>query len=166
MARRNFLIEGVSCTGKTSVYRELRRRGYAAVDGDNELAYQGDPETGSPMEGASHKHHIWDVTKVDALLRNEEDVLFFCGGSRNYAKFIARFDDVFVLDIDRATLEERLDQREKGDWGATPKQRAIVLHLHDTKEDTPQTGTIIDATAPLTAVVDTILRLSIGGDEP
>ncbi len=107
------------------------------------------------MEGASHKHHIWDVTKVDALLRNEEDVLFFCGGSRNYAQ-----------DIDRATLEERLDQREKGDWGATPKQRAIVLHLHDTKEDTPQTGTIIDATAPLTAVVDTILRLSIGGDEP
>ncbi len=44
MGKRNYLIEGVSGTGKGSVCQELRRRGYAAVDGDNELAYQGDPQ--------------------------------------------------------------------------------------------------------------------------
>jgi broad-specificity NMP kinase len=46
MGIRNYLIEGVSGTGKTSVCKELQRRGYHAINGDNELAYQGDPETG------------------------------------------------------------------------------------------------------------------------
>ncbi|WP_255508672.1 hypothetical protein [Micromonospora sp. A202] len=41
MGLRNYLIEGVSGTGKTSVCKELQRRGYDAVNGDRELAYQG-----------------------------------------------------------------------------------------------------------------------------
>ena len=41
MGIRNYLIEGVSGTGKTSVCKELQRRGYYAIDGDTELAYQG-----------------------------------------------------------------------------------------------------------------------------
>ena len=48
MGVRNYLIEGVSCTGKTSVCGELRRRGLHAINGDAELAYQGDPITGEP----------------------------------------------------------------------------------------------------------------------
>jgi hypothetical protein len=46
MGMRNYLIEGVSGTGKTSLCKELQRRGYYAINGDTELAYQGDPETG------------------------------------------------------------------------------------------------------------------------
>jgi hypothetical protein len=57
MGKRNYLIEGISGTGKSAVCRELRRRGYAAVDGDNELAYQGDPQTGEKTEGFGHEHH-------------------------------------------------------------------------------------------------------------
>jgi hypothetical protein len=57
---RNYLIEGVSGTGKTSVCKELQRRGYHAINGDNELAYEGDPETGKPMDDPlPHVHHIW-----------------------------------------------------------------------------------------------------------
>jgi len=40
MGIRNYLIEGVSGTGKTAVCRELRRRGYHAVNGDRALAYR------------------------------------------------------------------------------------------------------------------------------
>lgn len=61
MGRRNYLIEGLSGTGKTSVCDELQRRGHHAIHGDRELAYRGDPETGEPMEGFGHEHHIWDV---------------------------------------------------------------------------------------------------------
>ena len=53
MGVRNCLVEGVSGTGKTSVCHELNRRGYHAVNGDRELAYQGDPETGEPTDTAS-----------------------------------------------------------------------------------------------------------------
>ena len=73
MGKRNYLIEGVSGTGKSSVCRELRRRGYAAVDGDNELAYQGEPQTGEKTVGFGHEHHIWDVEKVRRLAANEDD---------------------------------------------------------------------------------------------
>jgi broad-specificity NMP kinase len=65
---RNYLIEGVSGTGKTSVCKELQWRGYYAINGDTELAYQGDPETGKPMDGLTHEHHIWDVDRVKALV--------------------------------------------------------------------------------------------------
>ena len=64
MGIRNYLIEGLSGTGKTSVCNELQRRGYHAIHGDRELAYRGDPETGEPTEGFAHEHHIWHVDKV------------------------------------------------------------------------------------------------------
>ena len=83
MGRRNYLIEGVSGTGKTSVCKELRRRGYHAINGDTDLAYRGDPETGEPTDDVtSHRHHIWRVDRVRALVADQtEHVSFFRGGS-------------------------------------------------------------------------------------
>ena len=93
MGIRNYLIEGVSGTGKTSAFNELQRRGYHAIHGDRELAYRGDPETCEPREGFAHEHHIWHVDKVRALVANQDEaVTFFCGGSRNFSKFIDLFD--------------------------------------------------------------------------
>lgn len=156
---RNYLVEGVSGTGKTSVCKELRRRGYQAINGDTDLAYQGDPETGEPTETFSHWHHIWDVRKVRTLAADQaEPVTFFCGGSRNFATFLDVFDGVFVLDIDRDTLLRRLDRRPAGEFGATQAERDLVVHLHRTQEDVPPRGVRIDATAPLEVVVDEILN--------
>ena len=162
MGIRNYLIEGVSGTGKTSVCEELQRRGYQAIHGDRELAYRGDPETGEPRDGFAHEHHIWDVEKVSALVANrEEEVTFFCGGSRNYAKFIDLFDGVFVLEVDLDTLNRRLDERPDSEWGGgVPEERGFVVRLHQTKEDVPKNGISIDATAPIPQVVDEILRHS------
>jgi hypothetical protein len=154
---RNYLVEGVSGTGKTSVCRELQRRGLHAVNGDTELAYQGDPETGVPLEGAAHEHHIWDIERLAALVADRsEPVTFFCGGSRNFSKFIGLFDAVFVLEVDLETLHRRLDQRP-GEFGATPSERDLVVRLHRTGEDVPDGGIAIDATLPRPAVVDEIL---------
>jgi len=127
MGKRNYLVEGVSGAGKSAVCRELRRRGYAAVDGDNELAYQGDPQTGAKTEGRNHKHHIWDVEKVRAFVANQEEaVTFFCGGSRNFAKFIDLFDGVFVLEVDVDTMNHRIDERvarDPTDFGGRLEER-------------------------------------------
>ena len=68
MGVRNYLVEGVSGTGKTSVCHELRRRGYDAINGDTDLAYQGDPVTGLPTDTAVHEHHLWDVRRVRELV--------------------------------------------------------------------------------------------------
>ncbi|HEX5157097.1 MAG TPA: nucleoside kinase [Ktedonobacterales bacterium] len=175
MGRRNYLIEGVSGAGKTAVCAELRRRGYQAVDGDNDLAYQGDPDTGQPAAGPRHErsasfiseHHIWNVEKVKVLVANQEEaVTFFCGGSRNLSKFIALFDGVFILEVDLDTSLLRIDERvalDPTDWGGTPAEREIterMYRMYHSQGALPHNGTIIDATAPLARVVDEILRLS------
>lgn len=158
MGARNFLVEGVSCTGKTTVCKELQRRGFHAVNGDTELAYQGDPGTGGPTQGHKHEHHIWRVATVKALVASQETpVTFFCGGSRNFPAFIHLFDGVFILDVDVGTLIRRLDERLEDEWGARPAERDLILRLHRSREDTPD-GILIDATQPLASVVDEILR--------
>lgn len=169
MGIRNYLIEGVSGTGKTAVCHELRRRGYHAINGDRELAYQGDPATGEPvdrlaLESATdgvafgHAHHIWDVDKVKAVIADHRNAMsFFCGGSRNFSRFIDLFDGVFVLDVDVDTLNQRLTARPEDEFGGRPSERALIVRLHATKEDVPQVGVVIDATAPLERVVDEIL---------
>ncbi|MGE0057591.1 MAG: AAA family ATPase [Dehalococcoidia bacterium] len=159
MGVRNYLIEGVSGTGKTSVCGELQRRGYHAIHGDRELAYQGDPETGEPADGVSHEHHIWDVERVKVLVENRDArVTFFCGGSRNFSKFIELFDGVFVLEVDLETLQRRLDERPVDEWGGRLLERELILRLLQTKEDLPRGGIVIDATRPLARVVDEIFR--------
>lgn len=117
MGVRNYLIEGLSGTGKTSVCDELQRRGHRAVHGDRELAYVGDPETGEPRDVPAHEHHVWHVDQVRALVADKADpATFFCGGSRNSSTFIDLFDDVFVLVVDLATLNRRLDERPDDEW--------------------------------------------------
>lgn len=148
--------------------RELHRRGYQAVDGDRELAYQGDPETGQALATtAVHEHHIWDVHRVRVLAADHrEPATFFCGGSRNFSRFIDVFDEVFVLDVDLDTLYRRLDQRPHDEWGSHPSERELIVRLHRSKEDIPRTGVVIDATPPLAQVVDAILRHTGGWDTP
>ena len=160
MGVRNFLVEGVSGTGKTSVCEELQQRGYQVIHGDRELAYQGDPRTGEPTESHAHEHHIWHVNRVESLVANQDHpVTFFCGGSRNFAKFIDLFDGVFILEVDIDTLHRRLDERPDSEWGGgKPVDRELVTRLRQTKADIPPNGIAIDATAPITQVVDEIVH--------
>lgn len=169
MGIQNVLIEGVSGTGKTSVAEELQRRGYHVVHGDRELAYRGDPQTGLPLPGPIpegvadpiawvHEHHVWDIDKLKAHLGDHRSpITFFCGGARNFPSFIDLFDMVFVLDVDRATLESRLSARPEDEFGGNPAERDLIMRLHATKVDVPSNAISIDATAPLAQVVDTIL---------
>jgi hypothetical protein len=158
MGIRNYLIEGVSGTGKTSVCDELLRRGYHAIHGDRALAYQGDPQTGAPLDCTGHKNHIWDVDKVKALVADQRHAIsFFCGGSRNFPRFIDVFDGVFVLEVDIDTLNKRLATRPLDQFGGTSGERELIARLHATKEDIPKNAVSLDATVPLARVVDEIL---------
>ena len=170
MGIRNYLIEGVSGTGKTTVAEELQRRGYHVLHGDRELAYRGDPETGEPVDEPAHesemdrvvwqqKHWLWDMDKVNSVIADHSHAIsFFCGGSRNFARFIDLLDGVFVLDVDLDTLKRRLARRPEDEFGGRPVEQELVVRLHATKEDIPKGDVVIDATAPLESVVDEILE--------
>ena len=169
MGVRNYLIEGVSGAGKTTVAEELQRRGHHVIHGDRELAYWGDPETGEPLEWPAresvadtvawgNKHWIWPVGKVRSLIADQRNAMtFFCGASRNSHHFIDLFDEVFVLDVDLDTLKRRLAGRPEDEFGGKPDERELIARLHATKEDIPKNAVSIDATVPIARVVDEIL---------
>jgi len=162
MGIQNYLIAGVSCAGKTTVCDELQQRGYHAIHGDEELAYWGDPKTGEPVNGCAAKQRswMWNVEKLRALVADQNHAAtFFCGGARNSERFIDLFDGVFVLEIDLDTLNRRLAARPQDEWGGTASEGEAFARLqHATKEGLPMNAIIIDATAPFSSIVDTILE--------
>jgi len=111
------------------------------------------------LDGFAHEHHIWDVDKVRALVADQSHAAsFFCGGSRNFDRFIDLFDGVFVLEVDLDTLNRRLALRPEDEWGGRASEGESNARLqHATKEDIPKNAIIIDATPPLARVVDAIL---------
>ena len=169
MGRKNYLVEGVSGSGKTSVAEELERRGHHVIHGDRALAYYGDPRTGEPLawpqnldEAANliwgNDHWIWPVDKVEAIAADRtHPMTFFCGGSRNFARFLPLFDAVFLLEIGRNTLTRRLIARPEDEFGGRPAERDFVLRLHASRASIPASGIAIDATQPIARVVDAIL---------
>ncbi|SMQ65970.1 hypothetical protein SAMN06295905_1362 [Devosia lucknowensis] len=176
MGIRNYLIEGGSGTGKTTVAEELERRGHHVVHGDRTLAYYGDPDTGEPMRTPEFAdeadtvrwgldHWIWPVETVRTLIADHTSAItFFCGHSANAAQFTSLFDAVFLLDVDAQTLRTRLMKRPEDEFGGKPIERDVVLSLHQTQDDLAGHAVRIDATAPITRVVDDILSRLSGGD--
>lgn len=162
MGIRNYLVEGLSGTGKTTVCDALLRRGMHAVHGDRVLAYQGDPVTGAPVQRPvqrpGHAYHVWDVDRLRALVADRRHAAsFFCGGARNFPRFIDLFDEIFVLEADWATLSARLAARPETEWGGRDEERALIRRLHARGGDVPQAACTVDATQPVERVVDTIL---------
>lgn len=166
MGVKNYLIDGVSCAGKTTVCRELQRRGYHVIHGDRELAYWGDLKTGEPVDGGADAQRawLWDVAKVSALAADQSHaVTFYCGGCRNAERIIGLFDEVYVLEIDRETLDRRLADRPENAWGGTAEEgEAFARRQHATKEGLPAHAIRIDATASIASVVEAILEHGVG----
>jgi hypothetical protein len=159
MAERNYLVEGLSGAGKSSVYEELIHRGYKAISTDRAWKVHVDPDTGLP--GPSRLDNaVWDPQKaVRELESRESDVLFICGSSGNRDRFLPYFTKVFNLRIDDDTMRRRLAERTNNDFGKQPEELELMLRLNRS-EAKPAGAIDIDATQPLRLVVDEVLRLA------
>jgi broad-specificity NMP kinase len=160
VAKRNYLVEGLSGAGKSSVYEELVRRGYTAITTDRAWAYSADPHTGLPGGPISHDTWMWDQQKVVSELESpERDVLFVCGSSRNRDHFLPYFTKIFNLRIDDDTMRRRLEARTDDDWPLGEEGVELMLKLNRSDEG-PAGAIDVDATQPLNQVVDELLRLA------
>ena len=160
MAKRNYLVEGLSGTGKSSVYEELIRRGYKAISADRAWAYHADPDTGLPGGPVHHDNFMWDRQKaVSELESPEPELLFVCGSSRNRDRFLPYFMKIFNLRIDDDTMRRRLQERTDDDWPLGREGVELMLRLN--RSDEKPAGAIdVDAAQPLDQVVDELLRLA------
>src|SRR5476649_2076776 len=108
MAKRNYLVEGLSGAGKSSVYEELIRRGYKAISTDRAWKY--------------YDNSMWNRQKaVSELESPEPEVLFVCGSSPNRDSFLPYFTAIFNLRIDDDTMRRRLQERTNNDFGKQPE---------------------------------------------
>ncbi len=160
MAKRNYLVEGLSGAGKSSVYEELIRRGYHAVSTDRAWKYYADPDTGLRGGPRHSDNSMWDEQRaVSELESPEPEVLFVCGSSRNRDRFLPYFTKIFNLRIDEDTMRRRLQERTNNDFGKQPEEVELMLRLN--RSDERPAGAIdVDATQPLHHVVDELLRLA------
>ena len=160
MAKRNYLVEGLSGAGKSSVYEELVRRGYTAISTDRAWAYSADPKTGLPGGPTHHDNWMWDQQKaVSELESPEPEALFVCGSSRNRDHFLPYFTKIFNLRIDDDTMRRRLQARTDDDWPLGQEGVGLMLKLNPSDEG-PAGAIDVDATQPLNQVVDELLRLA------
>ena len=160
MAKRNYLVEGLSGAGKSSVYQELIRRAVRALTTDRAWAYHADPDTGLPGGPVSHHNWMWDQQRALSELESREpEVLFVCGSSRNRDRFLPYFTKVFNLRIDDETMRRRLQERTDNDFGKQPEEVEIMLKLNR-RDEKPAGAIDVDATQPLNQVVDELLRLA------
>lgn len=148
MAISNYLISGLPGTGKTSVCRELQRRGLNAIDADKAFGFQ------------TNDGWIWKGEKLsEALDDTTRDTLFICGSASNRDEYIHRFTKVFILYVDNETLKSRLTNRTNNNFGKDPAILARQLKLNEGIKEysTKRRRSIIDATQPITTIVDEIL---------
>ena len=155
----NYLIEGISGTGKTAVCQELQKRGCKAIEADEAFGFYGDPKTGLPTKHKSQLNWIWDKNKVAEALDTKTDIIFMCGGAMNQNEFIHYFTKVFTLRVDDNTLKSRLLNRTNNDFGKHPDDLARQLEWNKgVIAYAKQRGTVlIDATKPVADIVDEIL---------
>jgi adenylate kinase family enzyme len=164
------LITGMSGAGKSTIAAVLARRGLAALDADGDplLARSVDPD-GDVVEDESvpdfawlARHSwAWDPARPDELIAAAAPAtLYVCGGAENELELAGRFTQVFLLEMDEATMLARLDAPGRdNDWGRIGDTREYLRRrLPEVQGRLRASGAIpIDARQPLGQVVDAIL---------
>lgn len=164
-------IKGTPGTGKSTIRRELERRGYEAHDAD-------DDDMGGPYNNETNQR----VTYPDGELTSEwlaahsyrlipeaieklhhaaqSKPIFLCSTSSNEDDLWDLFDVVLFLDIDEVSLRQRIAQRTNNDYGKSPDELDSILVKYRAdllKRDRP--GVIpINAVLPLDQVVSSIVK--------
>lgn len=167
-------ITGISGSGKSTVCKELKRRGYEAHDADSE-GFNGwcNKETGKAAERYDkdkvdakewYKKNSWNTSraKVERLTKSAGNKLvFLCGVSANEETVWDLFTKVICLSVDKATLRNRITTRTTNEFGKEPYEFEIVLEWYKTYSgDYLKKGALlVDANRPLNQVVDEILKI-------
>lgn len=147
--RVRVLVTGMSGTGKSSLVRELRDRGYQAFDAD-------DDGFTTPQPDGTWR---WRSSLIRSLFDEHPDtLLFFAGCSDEQAEF--DFDFKVLLIAPAEVVLDRLRTRSTNSFGKLPLERDRVLA--DMEWVLPRlidsADLIVETTRPLTEVADIVVN--------
>ncbi|RDI48430.1 AAA family ATPase [Nocardia mexicana] len=144
------LVTGMSGVGKSSLLRELARRGHRTVDTD----YGDYFET---VDG----ERLWRTDRIDALLTSapESGSLFVQGTTRNQTLFYPRFEHIVLLSAPAEILIERLAARTDNPYGKDSAELAETLENLETVEPLLREDATLEVvtTVPVARVADIVL---------
>jgi dephospho-CoA kinase len=142
------LVTGMSGVGKSTLVEELRRRGHAAYDADDD----------GFSEPRADGRWGWRADAVRALLERSQGLLFFAGCSEEQGSL--PFDYRVLLTVPRELLIARLRGRTTNPYGRGGAELANVLA--DLAEIEPllrrSADLVLDATLPAAELADQILE--------
>ena len=143
------LITGMAGAGKSTLVRELRRRGYVAYDADED----------GFSEPRADGRWGWRADLVAELLAQDRTgPLFFAGCSEEQVDL--PFDYRVLLTAPREVLVQRLRTRTGNAYGREGAELARVLADHDEIEPLLRRSAdlVLTTTAPTAEVADRLLR--------
>jgi hypothetical protein len=148
------LLTGMSGSGKSTLVQELRRRGCAAYDADDD----------GFSEPRADGRWGWRADAVASLLAQipNGDLLFFAGCSEEQIEM--PFDYRVVLTVPEDEIVMRLTTRTSNAYGRKPPERRQVLA--DLAQIEPllrrSADLVLSTTAPVAEVADRLLAHVVG----
>ena len=168
-----YYIKGTAGTGKSTIRKGLRELGYEAYDVDddnlgaaynnttNEKATIPPIDDRTPEWFAAHSYRMIPKA-IEALHEQAKDkTIFLCGTGSNEEALWHLFDHILFLDIDEATLRQRIAARvsSDNDFGQATHELELILkefRKDKLKKNLPGVVTI-DANLPVNEVMQQIL---------
>lgn len=165
-------VTGAPGAGKTTLMQELGKRGFETYDVDdsniggahNKLS--GKRVTIPPAEARPKEWfetHEWRTSRlaIEELKRRAKNkTILLCGVAPDDAELLSIFDQVIYLDVDEATLKERIAKRKDNDYGKNDFELADILERRRTMDARYKNlgVLIIDGSRELKEVADNIVE--------
>jgi hypothetical protein len=165
-------LTGSSGVGKTTVGRELRRRGYLVYDVDVDgLARWFENASGVEVGMPADRDDAWFAEytyrlPVETVRRIAAEVGgrvgFVCGTVGNDDEIWELFEAVVSLSVDAGTLRRRLVGRP-GAFGAggDELERVLAWHARVDVDNAGYGAVLVDATGPVAKVADAVERVAV-----
>jgi broad-specificity NMP kinase len=166
-------ITGITGTGKTTVYEELKKRGFHAIslEETDDLCCWVNKVTKENVEREvelnrdfTSKHDwICDTEYLKKLLDKKADMVFVLGVASNQDEFLDIFDKVMVLQCKPETFLHRITHRTNNEFGKDKSLQETILGWYEKFEDKMlKKGAIsINTDRPVNEVVEDVIKHSI-----
>jgi dephospho-CoA kinase len=168
---QHILITGMSGTGKSTLFTELKNRGLSAIDLDEheDLCWMYFKESGKLVETEFENHNLewvqsvewlWDKAKLQELINKQLETTYYCGSADNIEKMTALFNVIFVLQVNDEIVRARLSTRTNNNWAQTTEvQDWLLAQTHGYVKVLMSNGAIaLDANQPTHMIADIVTK--------
>ncbi len=137
-------ITGISGTGKTTVGRKLKEKGFSIIDIDEDhLCHWYNKETGAVVDYKAELNkefisdHIWmcDIQQLKELIDVSSKPVFIVGMPENINEIISLSDKIILLRCSPETFISRILEREDNDFGKDESAQKEILETYSLFED-------------------------------